>query len=128
MNKTIPSNQPIYDINQAIQPILEIADTNRQAFDTLTELQTEYLTQGLEAGFQQLQNLISFATDPQALATAQLDYFKKLENTIVKTSEQEFQAIHQAHDKVNKILSDSYNHQGKFINGLFPLPNNPTLS
>ena len=126
MSKTTPNTLPNYDSNEVVQPLLEIADANRQAFEALAELQTRFLTKNFEANVQQFQNLMTHASDPEACAQSQLDFIHQLESSIADTCDLEYQALHQAHEKISGILASSTSHHEKFFESLFPFPYNPT--
>ncbi|MEH6470798.1 MAG: phasin family protein [Halopseudomonas sp.] len=117
--------QPIDEMSRAVQPLLDIAAINQDIFQRMTELQTEYMSHCLENSLVQFKSAIDCITDPQASTQSQLDYCKTMEHLLSETAAQEYQAIHQAHDKINQVLESSYKHHSRFLNGIYPNPTRP---
>ena len=113
------------DITPSLQPLFEMVDINRETVEKLTELQTEYFSHCLESGLEQFRRLIDCAADPQACTQAQLDHLKQLERWTNEAVEQEYQTIHQAHDKISNLVENSYKHQSRFLNEIYPDPKRP---
>ncbi|WP_207062162.1 phasin family protein [Motiliproteus sp. SC1-56] len=104
----------------SLKPVLDISEVNRQALERVTALQTKCLGDLLEANMKQMQAVIG--SNPQALGTLQMDYYREMEAKVQETAEKELSALAEAREAITKIMEESYQHHRRFFTELYPNP------
>ncbi|MEH6470034.1 MAG: phasin family protein [Halopseudomonas sp.] len=85
------------DMKARMQPVLELAETNKKAMETLAAVQKETMTDVVNASLEQFK-AVSQCQDPKAAMELQVNFYKALEAKMTDTAEKSIAAISEAKD------------------------------
>lgn len=91
------------DVQKSFQPMLAMVEINRKAAEKMFELQSEYVSNLVNATMSQMQQLTA-VTEPQQLIDLQLEYVKQMESQLTEVAEQEFATINAAANELTDAV------------------------
>jgi len=93
------------DMKTRMQPLLDLAETNKKVLETLATVQKESLTDVVNASMEQFQALAQ-CKDPKAVLDLQVKYYKALEAKMTLTTEKSIAAITEAKEAFVAVVED----------------------
>ena len=97
----------IANMKSNLQPMMDVAEINRKTFEKLTTLQSNCMTDCLNAGIEQFKAL-SKTQEPQAATELQVQFFKHIEAKLTNTAEQEVAAFNEAQKAITEVMEEGY--------------------
>lgn len=94
------------DMKERMQPMMDLAETNKKALEALTLLQKESMTDMVNAGLEQFKAL-SECKDPKTAMELQMAFFKKMETNMASTAEKSMAAVTEAKDAYVSLVEES---------------------
>jgi hypothetical protein len=85
------------DMKARMQPVLDLAESNKKAMETLASVQKESMTDVVNASLEQFK-AVSECKDPKAALELQVNFYKALEAKMSITAEKSIAAISEAKD------------------------------
>ncbi len=98
----------ITNMKSNLQPMVDVAEISRKAFEELASLQSNCMTDCLNASLEQLKTLAE-AQDPQAVTELQIQFFKDMEIKLAEAAEQEVAAFSEAQEAISDVVQKSAN-------------------
>ncbi|MCW8885519.1 MAG: phasin family protein [Motiliproteus sp.] len=95
------------EIESSLKPALDVAEINRKAVEKLASVQSNCLSECIEASVKQFQALTT-ATDPQSAAELQIKFFQDFEAKLVNTAEQNVATLTEASEELKVIMDKSF--------------------
>lgn len=83
------------DMKSRMQPVLDLAETNKKAMETLATVQKDSMTEMVNASLEQFKAL-SQVKEPKAALDLQVQYYKDLEAKMASSAEKSIAAITEA--------------------------------
>ena len=83
------------DMKSRMQPVLDLAETNKKAMETLAAVQKDSMTDMVNASLEQFKAL-SQVKEPKAALDLQVKYYKDLESKMASSAEKSIAAITEA--------------------------------
>ena len=96
----------LQDMQGRMQPVLDLAETNKKAMEKLAALQKDSMTDVVNASVEQFKELAQ-CKDPQSALDLQLKFYKSLESKMANIAEQSVAAITEANDAFVAVVEDS---------------------
>jgi len=96
----------LQDMQGRMQPVLDLAETNKKAMEKLASLQKDSMTDVVNASVEQFKELAQ-CKDPQSALDLQLKFYKSLESKMANIAEQSVAAITEANDAFVAVVEDS---------------------
>jgi phasin family protein len=94
------------DVQEKMQPAIDVAEVNKKALETLFSLQSEYVTDFVGSSVAQLKAL-SEVKDAKDAIDLQVEFFKNLEVKMTSVAEKELAALTTAKDEISGIVEKS---------------------
>lgn len=94
------------DVQEKIQPAIDVAEVNKKALETLFALQSEYVTDFVDSSVAQLKAL-SEVKEPKDAIDLQVKFFKELEGKMTNVAEKEMAALTEAKVEISEIVEKS---------------------
>ncbi|WP_082792439.1 phasin family protein [Neptuniibacter marinus] len=94
------------DVQEKMQPAIDVAEVNKKALETLFSLQSEYVTDFVDSSVAQLKAL-SEVKDAKDAIELQVQFFKNLEVKMTSVAEKELAALTTAKDEISDIVEKS---------------------
>jgi hypothetical protein len=94
------------EMKTLMQPVLDLAETNKKAMEKLTSLQKDSMTAVVNAGMAQFKEL-SQCKDPKAAMDLQVKFYKDLEVKMTNTAEQSIVTISEAREAFVATIEES---------------------
>ncbi|MGH1462510.1 MAG: phasin family protein [Neptuniibacter sp.] len=94
------------DVQDKIQPAIDVAEINKKALETLFSLQSEYVTDFVDSSVAQLKAL-SEVKEPKEAVDLQVKFFKELEGKMTTVAEKEMAALTEAKVEISGIVEKS---------------------
>ncbi|WP_207061474.1 phasin family protein [Motiliproteus sp. SC1-56] len=94
------------DMKSRMQPVLDLAETNKKVMETLAAVQKESLTELVNLSLEQFKAL-SQVKDPKAALDLQVKYYKSLEAKMTDSAEKSVAAISQAKEAFVAVVEES---------------------
>ncbi|WP_299176590.1 phasin family protein [uncultured Neptuniibacter sp.] len=94
------------DVQEKMQPAIDVAEVNKKALETLFSLQSEYVTDFVDSSVAQLKAL-SEVKEPKEAVDLQVQFFKSLETKMTETAEKELAALTTAKEEISEIVEKS---------------------
>ncbi|WP_415903872.1 phasin family protein [Neptuniibacter sp. QD48_55] len=94
------------DVQEKMQPAIDVAEVNKKALETLFSLQSEYVTDFVDSSVAQLKAL-SEVKEPKEAIELQVEFFKALETKTTATAEKELAALNSAKEEISEIVEKS---------------------
>ncbi len=94
------------DMQSRMQPVIDLAETNKKAMEKLAALQKDSMTDVVNASVEQFKELAQ-CKDPQGALDSQLKYYKSLESKMSDTAEKSIAAITEANDAFVAVVEES---------------------
>ena len=94
------------DVQEKMQPAIDVAEVNKKALETLFSLQSEYVTDFVDSSVAQLKAL-SEVKDAKDAIDLQVEFFKNLEVKMTSVAEKELAALTTAKDEISGIVEKS---------------------
>ena len=104
----------IANMKTGFQPMMDLADINRQAFEKLASMQTEYLSNCFNANFDQFKAL-SETQDPQTATELQIQYCKGMGDKLTDVAEQKIAVYTAAQVAFIDALQESCSRMNEFF-------------
>ncbi len=95
------------DMKSKMQPILGVAEINRKAFEKLAALQTECITDCVNASLQQLKTL-GGEKNAEKITELQFEFIRSVEGKLNSAAEQNLATISEAKEEISKLIGSSY--------------------
>ncbi len=95
------------DMKSKMQPILSVAEINRKAFEKLAALQTECITDCVNASLKQLKTLGS-EKNAEKITASQFEFIRSVEGKLSSAAEQNLATISEAKGEISKLIGSSY--------------------
>lgn len=83
------------DMKARMQPVLDLAETNKKAMETLALVQKESMTDVVNASLEQFK-AVAECKEPQAALDLQVKFYKDLETKMTESAEKSIAAISEA--------------------------------
>ncbi|RDE22514.1 phasin family protein [Motiliproteus coralliicola] len=83
------------DMKARMQPVLDLAETNKKAMETLASVQKESMTDVVNASLEQFK-AVAECKEPQAALDLQVKFYKDLEAKMTESAEKSIAAISEA--------------------------------
>ncbi len=99
------------DVQEKIQPAIDVAEVNKKALETLFSLQSEYIRDFVDSGVAQLKAL-SEVREPQEMIELHVQFMKELEGRMTETAEKELAALTAAKEEISAIVKKSLSEMG----------------
>ena len=96
----------IEDMKTRMQPVLDLAETNKKMLETLANVQKEAVTDVMNASLEQFQALAQ-CKDPKSALELQVNYYKALEAKVADTTEKNLAALNEAKDAFTSVVEAS---------------------
>lgn len=96
-------------LQSGIQPMMDIAEINRQTFAKLTTMQTDYLTDCFKANLEQFK-VLTETQDPNHATELQFSYCKTMGDKLSDMTEQKVAAYSQAQVAILEAMQESCAH------------------
>ncbi|MGH1432093.1 MAG: phasin family protein [Neptuniibacter sp.] len=100
------------DVQEKIQPAIDVAEINKKALETLFALQSEYVTDFVDSSVAQLKAL-SEVKEPKEAVELQVKFFKDLEGKMTEVAEKEMAALNDAKVEISGIVEKSLSEIGE---------------
>ncbi len=94
------------DMKTRMQPVLDLAETNKKAMEKLAALQKDSMTDVVNASVEQFKELAQ-CKDPQSALDLQLKFYKSLEAKMTETAEKSIATITEANEAFVAVVEDS---------------------
>ncbi len=94
------------DLKARMQPVVELAETNKKAMEKLAALQKDSMTEVVNASVEQFKELAQ-CKDPKAALDQQVIFYKALEAKMSDTAEKSIAAITEAKDAFVAVVEES---------------------
>jgi hypothetical protein len=94
------------DVQEKMQPAIDVAEVNKKALETLFSLQSEYVTDFVDSSVAQLKALTEVKEAKDAIEL-QVEYFKNLEVKMTSVAEKELAALTTAKEEISGIVEKS---------------------
>lgn len=94
------------DVQEKMQPAIDVAEVNKKALETLFSLQSEYVTDFVDSSVAQLKALSEVKEAKEAIEL-QVQFMKNLETKMTTTAEKEFAALTAAKEEISEIVEKS---------------------
>jgi len=99
------------DVQEKMQPAIDVAEVNKKALETLFSLQSEYVTDFVDSSVAQLKAL-SEVKDAKDAIELQVQFFKNLEVKMTSVAEKELAALTTAKEEISGIVEKSLSEIG----------------
>lgn len=100
------------EMKDKMAPVVEMAEINKKTAETLVSLQTEYISDFVNASLAQIKSLTE-VKEPKEAFDLQLKYFKELESKMSGTVEKEVAALSEARDQLTELVEKSLSEVGE---------------
>lgn len=94
------------DMKARMQPIMDLAETNKKAMETLANVQKESMTDMVNASLEQFKAL-SQTKEPQKALDLQMQYYKDLEGKMNASAEKSIAAINESKEAFVAAVEDA---------------------
>ena len=94
------------DVQEKMQPAIDVAEVNKKALETLFALQSEYVTDFVDSSVAQLKALTEVKEAKDAVEL-QVQFFKDLEGKMTAVAEKEMAALTEAKEEITSIVEKS---------------------
>lgn len=94
------------DVQEKMQPAIDVAEVNKKALETLFSLQSEYVTDFVDSSVAQLKALSEVKEAKDAIEL-QVQFFKNLELKTTSVAEKELAALTSAKEEISEIVEKS---------------------
>ncbi|MCP4597842.1 phasin family protein [Neptuniibacter sp.] len=94
------------DVQEKMQPAIDVAEVNKKALETLFSLQSEYVTDFVDSSVAQLKAL-SEVKEAKEAVELQVKFFKELEGKMTSVAEKEMAALTEAKEEISGIVEKS---------------------
>lgn len=94
------------DVQEKMQPAIDVAEVNKKALETLFSLQSEYVTDFVDSSVAQLKALSEVKEAKDAIEL-QVQFFKNLELKTTTVAEKELAALTSAKEEISEIVEKS---------------------
>ena len=94
------------DMKSRMQPVLDLAETNKKAMETLANVQKESMTDVVNSSLEQFKAM-SQVKEPQAALELQMKYYKDLESKMTASAEKSIAAINEAKEAFVATVEDA---------------------
>lgn len=94
------------DVQDKMQPAIDVAEINKKALETLFALQSEYVTDFVDSSVAQMKAL-SEVKEPKEAVELQVQFFKDLEGKMTTVAEKEIAALNDAKVEISEIVEKS---------------------
>ncbi len=88
-------DQMMEDMKARMQPVLDLAETNKKAMETLASVQKDSLHDLVNTSLEQFK-AVAQCKEPQAALDLQVKFYKELETKMTATAEKSIAAISEA--------------------------------
>ncbi len=88
-------NKMMEEMKARMQPVLDLAETNKKAMETLASVQKDSLHELVNASLEQFK-AVAECKEPQAALDLQVKFYKDLEAKMTNTAEKSIAAISEA--------------------------------
>ena len=99
-------DQIFADMKERMQPVVDLAETNKKTMETLANLQKDSMTEVVNASVEQFKALSS-CKDPKEVLDLQVKFYKSLESKMTETAEKSIAAITEAKEAFVSVVEDS---------------------
>ncbi len=96
----------IADMKERMQPVVDLAETNKKTLETLAGLQKDSMTDMVSASVEQFKALAA-CKDPKSVLDLQVKFYKDLEAKMTATAEKSVAAITEAKDAFVAVVEES---------------------
>jgi len=100
------------EMKDKMAPVVEMAEINKKAVETLVSLQSEYFSDFVTSGLAQVKALTE-VKEPKEAFELQVKFFKELEGKITGTAEKEFAALNDAKEQLTTLVEKSVSEMGE---------------
>ncbi|WP_421869197.1 phasin family protein [Motiliproteus sp.] len=94
------------DMKARMQPVLDLAETNKKAMETLASVQKESMTDVVNASLEQFK-AVAECKEPQAALDLQVKFYKDLEAKMTESAEKSIAAITEAKEAYVSAVEDA---------------------
>ncbi len=94
------------DVQEKMQPAIDVAEVNKKALEALFSLQSEYVTDFVDSSVAQLKAL-SEVKEPTQAIELQVQFFKQMESKMTAVAEKELAALTSAKEEITEIVEKS---------------------
>ncbi|RDE22515.1 phasin family protein [Motiliproteus coralliicola] len=99
-------DQMLAEMKTRMQPVLDLAETNKKVMETMANVQKEAMTDVVNASMEQMQELAK-CQDPKAAFDLQVKFYKALEAKMADTTEKNMAALNEAKDAFTAVVESS---------------------
>jgi len=99
-------NQIFTDMKSLMQPVVELAETNKKAMEKLASLQKDSMTDVVNASVAQFKELAQ-CKDPKVALEKQLEFYKTLEAKMTDTAEKSIATMTEAKEAFVAVVEES---------------------
>ena len=99
-------NEIFADMKTRMQPVVDLAETNKKAMEALATLQKDSMTDVINASVAQFKELAQ-CQDPKLAMEKQLEFYKSLETKMTDTAEKSIATISEAKDAFVAVIEES---------------------
>jgi len=89
-----------------MKPVMDMAEINKKTTETLISLQSQYVSEFVNASLAQMKTLTE-AKEPKAAFEAQVKYLKDIEAKMTEVAEKEVAALTSAREELTEIVEKS---------------------
>ncbi len=99
-------DQIFADMKTRMQPVVDLAETNKKTMETLAGLQKDSMTEVVNASVEQFKALAE-CKDPKSVLDLQVKFYKDLEVKMTETAEKSIAAITEAKEAFVSVVEES---------------------
>ncbi|WP_421869200.1 phasin family protein [Motiliproteus sp.] len=99
-------DQMLAEMKTRMQPVLDLAETNKKVMETMANVQKEAMTDVVNASMEQMQELAK-CQDPKAAFDLQVKFYKALEAKMADTTEKNLAALNEAKEAFAAVVETS---------------------
>ena len=99
-------NEIFADMKTRMQPVVDLAETNKKALEKLAALQKDSMTDVINVSVAQFQEMAQ-CKDPKVALEKQMDFYKSLEAKMTDTAEKSIATITEAKEAFVSVLEES---------------------
>lgn len=98
--------QMFTDMKDRMQPMMDLAETNKKAMETLTVLQKDSMTDMFNASLEQFKAL-SQCKDPKAALELQMSFYKDMEGKMASAAEKSMSVMTETKETYVSVMEES---------------------
>ena len=99
-------DQIFADLKTRMQPVVDLAESNKKTLETLASLQKDSMTEVVNASVAQFKALAE-CKDPKSVLDLQVKFYKGLEAKMTDTAEKSIAAITEAKETFTAVVEES---------------------